>query len=223
MHLFLCFVLMNLAQGIMRFMNSGPSQYTNDFKPITDSQPFTFGHPSQILIRADLGLQLLEQPNSNIKVLYYSYQVPEPGQMNPPSKRKLIAQVTEDADVFVGLEVTVVAWPSFQITITRKLMSNKLEDIQEELNVPKIDPQFEKYYPNLKTLIRQDTEYKAQLEQNQHALALQNSQSPFSFPSGNQASMSNALSQQDPMQMVKSLQEVISGQVPLNSNADLIV
>lgn len=48
----------------MRFFNREGSQYTEEFRPITDSQPFTFGYPSQILLKANIGLDRVEDPTT---------------------------------------------------------------------------------------------------------------------------------------------------------------
>ena len=60
--------------SLQRF-SSSTNKYLKIKKMITDSKPNTFGYPTQILIRSELGLQYLLNPSNDLRVIYYDYQV----------------------------------------------------------------------------------------------------------------------------------------------------
>ena len=56
------FLLLQESISLMSFFRDTAPKLTNEYRSITDAQPFTFGYPSQIIIRANTGLSLLENP-----------------------------------------------------------------------------------------------------------------------------------------------------------------
>ena len=97
---------------------------------ITDSKPNTFGYPTQILIRSELGLQYLLNPSNDLRVIYYDYQVLNPKGGQLPSKRYIIFYLKTAPKGFIGIQFVLKAWPSYSIKIEDKIITTYLNTIR---------------------------------------------------------------------------------------------
>ncbi len=110
--------------------------YLNQRKMITDSKPEHFGYPSQILIRANIGRDILKKRENKLKVLYYAFQVPSSRAGNPPSKRYLVFEVNKgNTKDYIAIQSDLIGWPSYSIAINEKLMSSNLNTIKRNFSI----------------------------------------------------------------------------------------
>ena len=156
----LLFINHILCQG-RRFGHNSSNHYNDQRRLITDSRPFSFGYPTQIILETKVGLDYLKEKKNNLKILYYAYLVPHSRAGNPPSQRYLLASINlRNKKKYIGIKFKLNSWPRFAIITQFARLYDNIQEAKDDLEIDFLNPSFFSFYKHAHKYLLEDEEFE---------------------------------------------------------------